>query len=98
MRRNRLDGRRWSGDGTNDSKEEQQITVTAGTFTISEKKVAEIKGGFAGTEGLTADPASIREEVGTQEITLTVTLASGLRRSRAGELHGYERGERRARC
>ena len=59
------------GDGTNDTNEEQQITVASGTFTISEKKVAEIKG----DGGLKASPASIREEVGTQEISLTITLA-----------------------
>ena len=67
-----------NNDGTNDTKEEAQIRVLPGSFTISEKKVAELKGGDAGTEGLTASPASIREEVGTQEITLTVTLAAAL--------------------
>ena len=45
----------------------------AAALIITEKKVAEIKG-----DGLTASPASVREEVGTAEITLKVVLAAAL--------------------
>ena len=69
-------------DGTNDdgaaTAEEQEVTVVPTTLSISEKKVAELKGGEAGTDGLTANPASVREEVGTVDIELTVTLTAAL--------------------
>ena len=65
-----------SGDGTNDTNREQQITVTAGLFRISEANVAAIKA--PGDGGLVATPASVREEVGTVEVALKVVLAKAV--------------------
>ena len=63
-----------SGDGINDTTEEVRIAVDPGFFTITEAKVAQI----VADTGLKAAPASIREESGETEITLTVTLAAAL--------------------
>ena len=60
-------------DPVENDDDEQDVAVIAAALTITEKKVASIKDG-----GLTASPASIREEVGTTEITLKVVLDAKL--------------------
>ena len=62
-----------AGDPPVATDEERTVAVIAAALTITEKKVASIKDG-----GLTATPASIREEVGTTEITLKVVLDAKL--------------------
>ena len=60
-------------DGTADSREEQVIQVVPTTLKISEALVAAIK-----DDGMTATPASIREEVGATEIALKIVLKTAL--------------------
>ena len=69
-----LDGTTDGDDGTA-TREEQEIEIVPNHLTISTAKVSELKGGDGGTEGLTASPAMIREEVGEKEITLKIVLA-----------------------
>ena len=55
--------------------DEAEIEVVANSFTITTANVAAVK---SETEGLAASPASIREEAGSTEIELTVTLKAAL--------------------
>ncbi len=63
-----------------DSTEEQGISVIPALLSISEKKIAALKGD---NKGFVATPNSIREDAGTTEISLKITLENALTKDEA---------------
>ena len=72
-----LDGTTDGGTSA-DTADELQVEIIPNHLTISQKKISELKGGEGKTDGISASPASIREEVGETEITLKITLSQAV--------------------